>query len=90
MIYGIIDKTLNVGRYQPKVKSQSDVASLDFAEIQKNIQERKALEIAHKRNNVVGDENLTIDEMKHTRTNITYRLIKHANQTESVGIVQAE
>jgi hypothetical protein len=90
MIYGIIDKTLDVGRHQPKVKMHSDVASLDFAEIQKNIQERKALETAQKINNVVGDENITIDEMKHTRTNITYRLIKHSNQVETIGIVQAE
>ena len=90
MIYGIIDKTLNIGRHQPKVKTQSDVASLDFAEIQKNILEKRALETAHKINNVVGDENITIDEMKHTRTNITYRLIKHSNQTDTVGIVQAE
>lgn len=89
MIYGIIDRALNVGRYQPKVKNHSDVASLDFAEIQKNIQERRAFETSNPVN-VVGDEALTIDEMKHTRTNITHRLIKHSNQTETVGIVQAE
>jgi hypothetical protein len=90
MIYGIIDKTLNAGKYQTKVKTHSDIASLDFAEIQKNIQERRTLEEAHKIKNVIGDENITLDEMKHTRMNITYRLIKHANQKETVGIVQAE
>jgi len=89
MIYGIMDRSLDVGRYQPKIKNHSDIATLDFAEIQKNIQERKLAEVSHNIN-VVGDENLTIDEMKHTRTNITYRLIKHLDQTESVGIVQAE
>ncbi len=89
MIYGIIDRTLNVERYQSKSKSHSDIAGLDFAEIQKNIQAKRALETSEKVN-VVGDQNLTIDEMKHTRTNITYRLIKHSDQTETVGIVQAE
>lgn len=89
MIYGIMDRTLNAERYQPKVKSHSAVATVDFAEIQKNIQERKLAEVSNKVN-VVGDENLSIDEMKHSRTNITYRLIKHTDKTESVGIVQAE
>ncbi len=89
MIYGIFDRSLDAVRYQPKIRNYSATATLDFAEIQKNIQERKLWEISNGIN-VNGDANLSIDEMKHTRTNTAYRYIKRQDQTESIGIVQGE
>jgi hypothetical protein len=89
MIYGIIDRTLTTGRIQPKIKSQSDASNIDFAEVQKNIRENRRLE-SFEKIDIHGDGNLNTDEMKHTRTNITYRRIKHSDQTESEGLVQSE
>jgi len=85
----MFDRALYTGRIHSKIKSQSDAPNIDFAEVQKNLQESRRLESSEKID-VHGDGNLNTDEMKHIRTNITYRRIKHSDQTESEGLVQAE
>ena len=89
MIYGVMERPLIWGRALPRTKNQSDSWEIDFAEIQRNVFGNQQLG-RYKVLDVHGDGDLNLDEIKHTRTNITYRRIKHADQTESDGIVPAE